>query len=353
MSHSLTIEPTGESVTVADGQTILDACLRSGVWLPHACSHGLCGACKVTVVTGEFDHGDASNFALMDFERDEGVTLACTATLTSDAVIEADVDDDPDSLRIPVRDVTGTVAALVDLTHDVKGVFIDLPGEGLRFQAGQYVQLSIPGSAENRSYSIANPPSQPNRIELHVRLVPGGKASGWVHQDLKVGDAVRLAGPYGRFFVRKSAAAPMIFLAGGAGLSSPKAMILELLAEGCAHEMLLIHGVRAKRDLYDHALFTDLAARHPNLTYVPVLSEPSADDAWDGETGFVHEALQRRYGGVFAGRKAYLCGPPPMVEACVRALMQGRLFERDIFTEQFLTQGGPGAKPRSAVFKRI
>lgn len=352
MSHSLTIEPTGEIVTVADGQTILDACLRSGVWLPHACTHGLCGACKVTVAEGEVDHGDASHFALMDFERDEGVTLACTATLQSDAVIEADVDDDPDAQRIPVRDFSGTVAALTDLTHDVKGVTITLPDSGLRFQAGQYVQVAIPGAGDNRSYSIASPPSQPTQLELHVRLLPGGKASTWIHRDLKVGDTIRLAGPYGRFFVRKSAAAPMIFLAGGAGLSSPKSMILELLAEGRGEEMLLIHGVRARRDLYDQDLFSDLASRHSNLTYVPVLSEPAPDDGWDGETGFVHQALQRRYDGNFSGRKAYLCGPPPMVEACVRALMQGRLFERDIFTEQFLTLDA-AAKPRSAVFKRI
>jgi len=69
---TLTIEPIGETIEVAPGQTLLDACLRAGVWLPHACGHGLCGTCKVEVLEGEVDHGGASPFALMDFERDDG-----------------------------------------------------------------------------------------------------------------------------------------------------------------------------------------------------------------------------------------------------------------------------------------
>lgn len=354
MTHTLTIEPTGDTVEVDEGQTILDACLRQGIWLPHACGHGLCGTCKVEVADGDVDHGDASPFALMDFERDGGKTLACTATLMSDVTIEAELDDDPDARRIPVRDFTGTVVRLDDLTHDVKGVFIQLDGPGIEFQAGQYVNLTVPGVDGPRAFSLANPPSQPGLVELHVRLVPGGRATGYIHHDLAVGERLRLSGPYGRFLVRKSAEAPMIFLAGGTGLSSPKSMILDLLEEGCPHEMLLIHGVRTARDLYDRDLFTDLAARHPTLTYVPVLSQPGAEDGWDGETGFVHEALARRYGGVFAGRKAYLCGPPPMVEACIRTLMQGRLFERDIHTERFLTAGdADAAKVKSPVFRRL
>lgn len=354
MTHTLTIEPTGDTVAVAEGQTILDACLRQGVWLPHACGHGLCGSCKVEVVEGDVDHGDASGFALMDFERADGKTLACTARLLSDVTIEADIDEEPDAQRIPVRDFTGTVVRLDDLTHDVKGVTIELPGEGIAFQAGQYVNLTVPGADGPRAFSLASPPSQRNRIELHVRLVPGGKATGWIHRDLKVGDRLALSGPYGRFFVRKSAAVPMIFLAGGTGLSSPKSMILDLLEEGCTQPMVLIHGVRALHDLYDRALFEGLAAAHANLTYVPVLSDPQPGDDWQGETGFVHEALHRRFDGMFAGRKAYLCGPPPMVEACIRTLMQGRLFERDIHTERFLTAGdGDAGKLRSPVFRKI
>lgn len=105
MSHTLTIEPLGVELEIEDGQTILDAALRAGIYLPHACCHGLCATCKVIVVDGEVDHGDASSFALMDFEREEGKTLACCATVEGDIVIEAEIEDDPDAEVIPKRGI--------------------------------------------------------------------------------------------------------------------------------------------------------------------------------------------------------------------------------------------------------
>ncbi len=352
MAYELTIEPLGETLQVEDGQTILDACLRQGVWLPHACGHGLCGTCKVEVLEGEIDHGDASPFALMDSERDEGKTLACTCTLNEDTVIEADVDEDEDALCLPVSDYTATVERIVDLTPDIKGITLAVDGGGVAFQAGQYINLTVPGVAGARAFSIASPPCEPNRIELHIRLVPDGKATGWIHRELKVGDRLRFAGPYGQFFVRKSRGEPMIFIAGGSGLSSPKSMILDLLDEGCSQPIWLFHGARREVDLYDRELFRDLADRHSNFSYVPALSEANGADGWDGETGFVHEAVERTFAGSFAGNSAYLCGPPPMIEASIRALMKGRLFEEGIFTEKFVTAAEEN-RIKSPVFKRI
>ena len=77
MSYQLTLEPLGATIEVEEGQTILDAALRQGIYIPHACGHGLCGTCKVSVEDGDVDHGAANPFALMDFERDAGKTLAC------------------------------------------------------------------------------------------------------------------------------------------------------------------------------------------------------------------------------------------------------------------------------------
>jgi len=354
VTYLLTIEPTGEEIVVEDGQTILDACLRNGLYIPYQCGHGLCSTCKVQVLEGEVDLGEASPFALMDFEREEGKALACCARPLSDLVIEAEVEEDPDALHLPILDLVAQVAEIRDLTHDIKGIWLDLPGEGLAFQAGQYIQLAIPGLDRPRAFSIANPPSQRNRIELHVKRVPGGKGTGFLHEALNVGDRLSFSGPYGRFFVRKSAERPMIFIAGGSGLSSPKAMVLDLLEEGCAHPITLFHGVRGRKDLYCDDLFRTLAEEHDNFTYVPALSEPDPGDAWDGETGFIHEVAERHFGGRFAGHKAYLCGPPPMIEAAIRTLMKGRLFEKDIYTEKFVTEAdGEAALARSPLFKRI
>lgn len=354
MSYQVTIEPLGHTIEVEEGQTLLDACLRAGVWLPHACCHGLCATCKVQVLDGDVDIGHASPFALMDFERDERKCLACCATALSDITIEADVDEDPDARHCAVRDHTGHIAKLVDLTPTIKGIFIDLDAEGVDFQAGQYVNVQIPGEDTPRAFSLAATPILRNQVELNVRRVPGGKGTGYLHEALKVGDEIRFTGPLGRFFVRKSDPQPVIFMAGGSGLSSPKSMILDLLEQGDARQITLIYGARNRKELYYHELFLELAARHPNFHYVPGLSEPTSECGWNGFKGFVHDAAKQQFANDFRGHKAYLCGPPVMIEACIRTLMQGRLYERDIYTEKFLTNAdGAEGLAKSPLFRSI
>jgi len=352
MSQSLTIEPLGATIEVEDGQTLLDAALRQGIYIPHACGHGLCGTCKVQVAEGEVDHGAANLFALMDFERDEGKALACCATLLSDATIEADIEDDPDARVIPVRDFHTTVSRIETLTPTIKAFWLKLDAP-IDFQAGQYVQLALPGIDGGRPFSIANSPQQvtdSGEIEINVRTVPGGAGTAYLHETLKVGDALTVSGPYGRFFVRESAQMPLLFMAGGSGLSSPRAMILDLLDRGSAMPITLVYGQRNKAELYYDDEFRALSAQHANFTYVPALSDDAG--AFDGAKGFVHDAARDHFKGDFSGRKAYLCGPPPMIEACLAALMQGRLYERDIYTEKFITAADAN-KPRSAFFKRV
>lgn len=354
MSYQLTIEPIGQTIAIAEDQTILDACMRAGVWLPHACCHGLCATCKVQVVDGEIEHGHASPFALMDFERDERKCLACCATAQSDLTIEADIDEDPDARHFPVQDHVGRVVEIRDLTPTVKGIFVEIEGEGIEFQAGQYVNVTIPGESMPRAFSLAGTPGMRHRIELNVRLVPGGKGTTYLHQMLKAGDALRVAGPFGRFFVRKSDPQPVIFVAGGSGLSSPRSMLRDLLDEGDVRTMTLVYGARNLSELYYHDEFLALADKHPNFTYVPALSDEPADSPWNGYRGFAHDAAKAWFGNDFRGHKAYLCGPPVMIEASIRALMQGQLFERDIYTEKFLSNADASqALARSPLFKSL
>ncbi|MEQ1581579.1 MAG: 2Fe-2S iron-sulfur cluster binding domain-containing protein [Steroidobacteraceae bacterium] len=352
MSHELTIEPLGRTISVEEGQTILDASLRAGIHLPHACGQGYCATCKIRVSDGEVDHGSASNFALMDYEREEGQALACCATLLADTTIEADVEADADARDIAVRDVAGTVSRIENLTPTIKGVWIELDANTpLEFQAGQYINFHFSPEIGHRAFSPANAPGAP-LLELHVRLVPGGRGTQWIHQELKSGDRVQLSGPYGRFFVRKSARLPSLFMAGGSGLSGPRSMILDLLAEGSVLPIVLVHGARNSSELYYHEHFEELARQHANFTYVPVLSDEPADSGWTGRRQFVHEAAKEHFGGDFRGHKAYLCGPPLMIEACIATLMQGRLFERDIYTEKFFS-AADAQQVRSPLFKRV
>ena len=352
MAQQLTIEPLGATIEVEDGQTLLDAALRQGIYIPHACGHGLCGTCKVQVTGGEVEHGVSNPFALMDFERDEGMALACCTTLLSDATIEADIDDEPDARIIAVRDFTATVSRIETLTPTIKAIFLKLDGE-LDFQAGQYMQLRLPGVDGDRPFSVANPPADVQargEIEINVRLVPGGAGTAYLHNELKLGDTLAVTGPYGRFFVRESQREPLLFMAGGSGLSSPRSMILDLLGRGWDQAITLVYGQRNLAELYYDAEFRALAEQHANFAYVPALSDDAS--GFSGAKGFVHDAAREHFKGDFSGRKAYLCGPPVMIEACLATLMQGRLYERDIYAEKFIT-AADASKPRSAFFKRV
>lgn len=353
MSYEVRVEPTGDVIEVEEDQTILDAALRQGVWLPFACGHGTCATCKVQVLEGDADLGNASPFALMDMERDEGKILVCCAKPESDLVIEADIDVDPDFMGYPVQDHVGTVTRIEELSPTIRGITLELDSP-MEFQAGQYVNLNIPGVEGTRAFSIANRPSDNRHVELHVRLVPGGAATTWLHEQLQMGDRLELSGPYGQFFVRKSDEQDVIFIAGGSGLSSPQSMILDLLEAGDSRQIYLFQGARNLSELYNRALFEQLAQEHENFHYIPALNEPQEEDRWQGFKGFVHEAAAAYFDNRFSGHKAYLCGPPPMIDAAITTLMQGRLFERDIHMERFVTAAdGAQEQTRSALFKRI
>ncbi|MGB0747648.1 MAG: NADH:ubiquinone reductase (Na(+)-transporting) subunit F [Magnetospiraceae bacterium] len=354
MTYELTIEPLGQTVDIEEGQTILDAALRAGIYLPHACCHGLCATCKVQVVDGEVEHGPVSSFALMDFERDEQKCLACCATAESDIVIEAEIEEDEDSENLPVRDIAGKVARIETLTPTIKGIWIEVEDpDGFHFQAGQYINVELPNGIGSRAFSIASTPQEKGLLELNVRIVPGGHGTTYLHEQLQVGESVQMTGPYGRFFVKKSADLPVIFMAGGSGLSSPRSMILDLLADGFKKPITLVYGQRTRDELYYHEAFQELAQSHANVSYVPVLSDEPEGSDWEGFRGFVHEAAKAHFDNDFRGHKAYLCGPPKMIDACITTLMQGRLFERDIYMEKFLSAADAQQVQRSPLFKSI
>ena len=168
-THTITVEPLGREVECREDQTILDACLRSGVWLPHSCTHGTCATCKADVLDGDVDHGAASTFALMDYERDEGKLLPCTACPRSDVTIEADIDVDESIEVFPVQDYTGTVIELTEIARDTVRLVIGLDRE-IGFNAGQYLKFQVPARdglpAVDRTWSIASPPTEPRRARV-------------------------------------------------------------------------------------------------------------------------------------------------------------------------------------------
>ena len=112
-----------------------------------------------------------------------------------------------------------------------------------------------------------------------------------------------------------------------------------------AQPIRLYFGVRDERDLYLEAHFRALARHHPNLSFIPVLSAPRR--ATTRRTGFVHEAVRADHAS-FAGWKAYLAGPPVMVEAASAMLAACRMVREDIHADAFYTEAEKAAMPAGA-----
>jgi phenol hydroxylase P5 protein len=246
-------------------------------------------------------------------------------------VIEADVDVEEGVTFHPVKDFTGTLVSIEDVARETRRLLIDLDHE-IAFNPGQYVTIDVPGTGQTRTYSIATPPAEPRRIELQIRRTPGGLATdGWIFKTLEAGDLLQLSGPYGRFFLREARTEPMILIGGGTGLAPLKSIVRHVLEGGLSHRLYLYQGARTQADLYDVEVFRALEEEHPDqFTYRPCLSAGE----WDGPTGLVTEVVDADFESC-KGHTAYLCGPPPMVEAALKALMKNRLFPRDIYREDF------------------
>jgi ferredoxin-NAD(P)+ reductase (naphthalene dioxygenase ferredoxin-specific) len=169
MGFTVTIRQWPTPIAVETGQTVLDAAVAQGVPYPYGCQSGNCGACKSRLYAGDVELSPYSSYALTDEEKAQGLVLACRAVPWSDAEL-AWLDAD-DVVMHPLRDLVCTVAALEDLTHDIKLVRLAIQDGGpFTFAAGQYAAVSFAGLAP-RDYSMANVPDRDGRgdIEFHIR----------------------------------------------------------------------------------------------------------------------------------------------------------------------------------------
>jgi len=332
MTFSVSIRQYGGAIAVDAGQTILEAALAEGVPYPHGCRSGNCGACKSALESGEVTLAPYSDYALTDEERAAGLILACRAVPWSDAAF-AWLDVDEVAMH-PVRHLACRVIELANVTHDIKRVRLEiLSGGPFAFSAGQYAAVRVSGLAP-RDYSMANRPDEPT-LEFHVRDTVGGAASRYIARSLKVGEKVMIEGPFGSSFLREKHTGPILAIAGGSGLAPIKSIVETALARGARQPIHLYVGVRDERDLYLEEHFTALAARQPNLVFVPVLSEPTASTR--RRTGFVHEAALADLRDL-DGTKAYIAGPPVMVEAATAQLLARGLPRQDIHADAFYTE---------------
>lgn len=332
MTKYVEIRQAKRTIAVPEGVTILEAALADGIAYPHGCRSGRCGSCKSRLVSGKVDLLDHSRFALSDEEKAQGMVLACRAIPTTDAIV-AWLGGDEETPSHPRRRLHCRVTAIEDATHDIKRIRLVIDAaDPLVFTAGQYARLTFPG-APTRDYSMASGPDE-REFEFHIRRVPGGAATQHIHALLKLGDPVLVEGPFGSSYLREQHTGPILCVAGGSGLAPIKGIVEAAIARGMRQPIHVYFGARSDRDLYlvDH--FEGLAQRHPHLSFTPVLSDAPLEARW--RTGFVTDAVAKDLQD-FDGWKAYVAGPPPMVEAAMQICTARGLRSEDLHADVFFT----------------
>ena len=344
MSFTVTIQPAGRSFEVARDEPILAAAIRQGVGLPYGCRDGACGSCKSRLLAGRVIHGAHQHRALSVEEEDKGLILTCCATPQTDCVVEAR--SVPGAGEHPVLKMPTRVLAISHPAPDVAVLQLQLPAnQNFAYRAGQYVEFILRDGVR-RSYSMATAPGQltnPPAIELHLRHLPGGLFTDAKFSTLKVKDILRMEGPYGSFFLRESDQ-PIILLASGTGFAPIKALLQQMQTQASRRPTALYWGCRSLTDLYQHEWALQAAQDMPGLRYVPVLSEPQAQDHWSGRTGLVHQAVMADWPDL-SGHQVYACGAPVMVDAARRDLsarcgLPEDAFFADAFTSEADKHGG-------------
>ncbi|MBK7236224.1 MAG: cytochrome b N-terminal domain-containing protein [Sterolibacteriaceae bacterium] len=328
----MTLHPSTQPIALRSGETLLEAGLRQGLTLPYECRNGGCGVCMCTVLHGSVDPGIYQHSVLPDALRAQGKALMCCATALSDVDIEVETGEAQQ--RLPLGEYVAQVDRLERLAPDLMRLTLSLPGgEAIPFKAGQYINILL-DDGQRRAFSFANPPQARDHIELHVRQIPGGRFTGQVFTQMKVGDSLRFEGPLGDFTLRESAS-PILFVAGATGFAPIKSIVEDAFQRGVQRPMVLYWGVRQKQDLYMLDLAQRWQSEHANFRVVPVLSAALPEDAWSGRTGLVHEAMLADFADL-TGFEVYVCGSVKMVEAAVPAFIAQGLGDDACFTDAFL-----------------
>jgi propane monooxygenase reductase component len=338
--HVVRFEPVGIDIEVDEEQTVLRAAFEQGVMLMHGCKEGQCSSCKSFLLDGDDVELDKySTFALPDFEREEGFTLLCRAHVYEDVTIEL-LNYDEEMIRsgLPVKEAVAEVVANNPVTHDMRHLVLHLvETEDFKFFPGQYVDITVPGTEEVRSFSMANTSARESgQLEFIIKIYPDGLFSHFLDTKLQIGDRLELTGPYGMFTLRDAPDTDLIFVGGGAGMAPILCLLRSMAERGIDRKAVYYYGARRRGDLCFEDELRALEEVLPDFRYVPALSE----DEWEGETGLITDIVAAREGNLSRAH-AYVCGPPPMVEAAVPLLTTLGVPEKHVYWDKFTTTGEP------------
>jgi propane monooxygenase reductase component len=338
--HVVRFEPVGIEIEVDEDQTVLRAAFDQGVMLMHGCKEGQCSSCKSFLLDGDDVELDKySTFALPDFEREEGFTLLCRAHVYEDVTIEL-LNYDEEMIRsgLPIKEAVAEVVANNPVTHDMRHLVLRLVDTAdFKFFPGQYVDITVPGTEEVRSFSMANTSARESgQLEFVIKVYPDGLFSHFLDSKLRVGDRLSLTGPFGMFTLRDAPDSDLIFVGGGAGMAPILSLLRSMAERGITRKAVYYYGARRRSDLCFEDELRALEQALPNFRYIPALSE----EEWDFENGLITDVVAQREGDLSRAH-AYVCGPPPMVEAAVPLLTRLGVPEKHVYWDKFTTTGEP------------
>lgn len=317
------INKGAKKFTVKGGGSLLQTLTAQKIFIPSACGgRGTCAYCKVKVFEGAGQLLPTEEPYMDEKERAEGFRLSCQVKVRSDVKIEI-----PEEL-FQIREYTTVCEKIIDCTYDIKQFNLKLvePSE-IRYTPGQYIQLLTPPYAGNteevyRAYSISSDPADKARIELIVRKVPGGICTTYLFDHLKEAEAVRINGPYGKFYLRDTTV-PIIFIAGGSGIAPIKCILHHMRNTNNRRKAVFFFGVRVTKDLFLVDKMTQFEKDLADFTFVPIVSQPEQGSGWTGATGRVTDVAAeylKKMGDV-SDCEGYLCGSPGMIDSAVQVLI--------------------------------
>ena len=355
----VTIEINGDTeknIITRPGGTLLSALAGQSVFLPSACGGGgTCAMCECQVMEGGGEILPTETGHISRNKAKDSWRLACQVKIKENMKIHV-----PDEI-FSIQKWEATVESNENVATFIKELVLNLPeGENLKFEAGGYIQIDIPEYhnltfsdfdiekeyhpdwdqykiwdlvANNeepvfRAYSMANHPAEGNRVMLNVRIAtpppplwneaPPGLASSYIF-NLKPGDKVTISGPYGEFFI-KDTQREMVYIGGGAGMAPMRSHLFHLFQTlKTGRQVSFWYGARSVREMFYDEHFKDIEKKFPNFTYNVALSEPMDEDNWSGHKGFIHQVLLDEYLMKHDDPteiEFYMCGPPPMINAC-------------------------------------
>ncbi len=245
------------------------------------------------------------------------------------------------------------VAAIFQETPDVKTFCLTAADGGsfpFVYMPGQFltIQLTIDGKRVNRSYTIASSPTRRDACELSIKREPLGLASRFMHDQLRVGDVLKVSGPSGKFIFTGQEAPAVLLISGGVGITPMMSIVRYLTDRAWAGDIYFVIVATTEQDLIFHDEIEWLKRRFPRLLVCQTLTRSAPDSMWSGDRGRITESLLTRFVPDLARHPIYLCGPNEMMDATRILLVTLGVDNSQIRTEKFAAHRGAEATPAPA-----